>query len=51
VVDALIREEQTECAVLESQGQWFGVTYPEDKPIVQTRIADLVSSGAYPEEI
>ena len=51
VVDALIREEQTECVVLESRGQWFGVTYPDDKPIVQARIANLVSSGAYPEQI
>ncbi|MGB0289831.1 MAG: nucleotidyltransferase family protein [Opitutales bacterium] len=51
VVDGLIREEQTECMVLESRGQWFGVTYPEDKPLVQARIADLVSSGAYPEQI
>ncbi len=51
VVDALIREEQTKCVVLESRGQWFGVTYPDDKPIVQERIAELVTSGAYPEQI
>lgn len=51
VVDQLICEEQTECAVLESQGQWFGVTYPEDKPRVQARIAELVAGGVYPEVI
>jgi dTDP-glucose pyrophosphorylase len=51
VVDQLIREEQTECAVLESQGEWFGVTYPEDKLRVQARIAELVVGGVYPEVI
>lgn len=51
VVDQLICEEQTECAVLESQGEWFGVTYPEDKPRVQARIAELVAEGVYPEVI
>lgn len=51
VVDQLICEEQTECAVLESQGQWFGVTYPDDKPLVQAHIAKLVAGGVYPEVI
>jgi hypothetical protein len=51
VVDMLIQEEQTECAVLESLGEWFGVTYPDDKPVVQARIAALVAQGAYPEEL
>ncbi|CAI8272006.1 MAG: Uncharacterised protein [Opitutia bacterium UBA7350] len=49
VVDTLIREEQTKCAVLKSRSQWVGVTYPDDKPIVQARISELVRSGVYPE--
>ena len=49
VVDTLIREEQTRCIVLESGDPWFGVTYPEDKGMVQARIAELVARGVYPE--
>lgn len=48
VVDALINGGQTQCTVLASPGQWFGVTYPEDKPRVQARIAELVAEGIYP---
>jgi hypothetical protein len=48
VVDALIHEEQTECAVLETSAQWFGVTYPDDKPVAQAKIRALVTAGDYP---
>jgi len=34
VVDSLIKGGQAICAVEQSADQWFGVTYPEDKPIV-----------------
>lgn len=48
VVDTLIREEQTACAVLETSAHWFGVTYPDDKPVVQAKISALVTAGDYP---
>lgn len=31
--------------------QWFGVTYKEDKPIVQDSIDQLIKDGAYPENL
>jgi len=37
--------------VLQCDSPWFGVTYKEDKPIVEKRIRELISSGAYPENL
>ncbi len=51
IVDNLIRSEQTECAVIETSGTWFGVTYPEDKPLVQASIEQLVATGEYPSPL
>lgn len=51
VVDALIRDDQTECAVLTTSAQWFGVTYPQDKPVVQATLTQLIAEGAYPTSL
>lgn len=48
VVDTLIQTGQTECAVLKTSANWFGVTYPDDKPFVQANIRKLIESGDYP---
>lgn len=37
--------------VLPTTDQWFGVTYREDKPRVQTAFAALVDAGAYPSPL
>lgn len=37
--------------VLQCDSPWFGVTYKEDKPMVQQKIKDLISSGDYPEKL
>ena len=34
--------------LLQCDSPWFGVTYREDKPMVQERINELIASGAYP---
>lgn len=34
--------------VLRTSEQWFGVTYTEDKPLVQTQIQSLIDQGVYP---
>ncbi len=41
VVDDLIREGKARCEVLPTTGEWFGVTYPEDKAVVQERLQKL----------
>ena len=51
IVDSLIRSGQTECAVIKTSGTWFGVTYPEDKPLVQASIEQLVATGEYPSPL
>ena len=50
-VGSLIRSGQASCQVLRSDSAWFGVTYREDKPVVQASIAQQVSSGAYPSPL
>lgn len=39
------------CRVLETQALWCGVTYPEDKQLLQALMRDLVEWGIYPVDI
>ena len=48
VIDALLKAKLAECKVIASEGSWFGVTYPEDKPAVMQKVTSLVAAGAYP---
>ena len=49
--DELIKSGEASFKVIPTDAKWFGVTYKEDKPIVQKCISDLVASGAYPENL
>ena len=51
VVDSLIRSGKAEIAMRCSKDSWFGVTYKEDRPLVQAALKKLVDSGAYPEKL
>jgi len=51
VVDGLIKGGEATCAVKYSTDRWFGVTYPEDKPVVQQAIQDCIAKGVYPESL
>ena len=51
VADQLIKADIASFKVIPTASKWFGVTYKEDKPIVQKCISDLVSSGVYPENL
>lgn len=37
--------------VLNTSGEWFGVTYREDGPVVREKLAKLVKEGVYPERL
>ena len=50
-VGQLITEKHVTCKVLRSNSTWFGVTYKEDKEIVQGSIAELVEKGKYPQSL
>ncbi|MCF6270505.1 MAG: hypothetical protein L3J41_12390 [Melioribacteraceae bacterium] len=51
VIDNLIKSEKAKVKVLETNANWFGLTYSEDKPIAQKRISDLVAKGIYPKRL
>lgn len=41
VVDTLIRSRKARCKVFPTTGDWFGVTYPDDKAAVQAKLRGL----------
>lgn len=49
-IDALIKSNQARVKVLPNSGQWFGITYKEDKPLVIDRITKLTEEGDYPSD-
>ena len=51
VVNQLITSGEGRCAVLPCDAQWFGVTYTDDKPVVQSALADFAEKGIYPKPL
>lgn len=51
VVNELIQKHSIKVQVLESTAQWFGMTYKEEKQVVQQRIKQLVDQNVYPEDM
>lgn len=51
VVDTLIKKNAANVKVLNSDDEWFGITYPEDKPLVQQKLKELTDKGIYPESL
>lgn len=50
-VGQLVDEGAATCRVLRTDSSWFGVTYREDKEVVQASIADLIARGDYPASL
>lgn len=51
VADKLIKSGKATFKVIPTSEVWFGVTYKEDKPIVQKCISALVEKGVYPAKL
>ncbi len=51
VISSLIEEKQATIKILESDARWFGVTFAPDKPIVQSKINELIDQGCYPKNL
>lgn len=51
VPDYMVKQGMANFTVIPTSSKWFGVTYKEDKPIVQESISKLVADGAYPEKL
>jgi Nucleotidyl transferase len=48
LIDHLIKSRVLEVEVIDTDSDWFGVTYPEDKPFVTDKIKGLINNGIYP---
>ncbi len=51
VVDQLIQEGRIKTTTLQSNANWFGVTYQEDKPVVIAKLNKLIDDGVYPKNL
>ncbi len=50
-VGRLVNEGVFEVNVLRADSPWFGVTYREDKPLVEAEIRKLIAEGLYPDNL
>jgi len=48
VVGELVREGRARVRILPTRERWFGVTYPEDRPVFEKAVLELIERGAYP---
>ena len=46
-----VRRGEARVRLLGTQGKWFGVTYPDDRPRVAAALSQLVAAGEYPERL
>jgi len=51
IAEAITKNKTAKFKVLPTSSQWFGVTYKEDKPIVQEKLLNLVEEGIYPDNL
>ena len=51
IADHLIKNNLATFKVIPTDAKWFGVTYKEDKEIVQENINKLVADGIYPAKL
>ncbi len=51
IVGNMVRSHKAKVNVLSTLDKWFGVTYKEDKPLVQKEIRNLVDRSVYPKNL
>lgn len=51
MIDYLISNGTATMKCIETDANWFGVTYQEDRPAVVARLAELHGDGTYPEKL
>ena len=47
----LIRKGEIRVKVMSNSAEWFGVTYPQDKPMVTEKILEYKAQGVYPFQL
>ena len=50
-VGELLEENKVQVKVLEAKDKWYGVTYKEDKALVEAAFADMKAAGKYPQKL
>ena len=50
-IDRLMHTDGLQVEVLSTGSSWFGVTYQEDRPVVEAALRRLHESGVYPDEL
>ncbi|MBO4537849.1 MAG: nucleotidyltransferase [Erysipelotrichaceae bacterium] len=50
-VASLIKKGEIKVKVMSSSAEWFGVTYPQDKPMVTEKILEYKNQGIYPFQL
>lgn len=51
VVDTLIQRGSVKVSVIDSQSEWFGMTYKKDLETTRKTIREKIKSGVYPEKL
>ena len=51
MVGDLLKKGQLSVSVLQSADRWFGMTYHEDKEMVQRELQKLHDAGVYPKTL
>jgi len=51
VVDGAVKAGRARVRVLETSEKWYGVTYQEDRPLIQAAVRDMIARGVYPETL
>jgi hypothetical protein len=51
LIDVLIHNNILKVHMLDTESNWFGVTYQEDKPFVMNKIQTLIEDGTYPDSL
>lgn len=49
-IDAFIQSGAVICETIETQSQWLGITYPQDKAFVKKALAEITQSSPYFED-
>lgn len=51
VVSDLLEEEKATVEMLTSKDKWYGVTYKEDKPVIEAAVKAMKKEGKYPAKL
>ncbi|MDF7808537.1 NTP transferase domain-containing protein [Pontiellaceae bacterium B12219] len=51
IVTRMMKNGETKIKVLSSNAQWFGVTYPDDRPAVVAALKAMHAAGRYPAKL